>query len=161
MPNEKQISNKPEVLNGTPGNAPATPDFQTELTHLVDGAKPEESNNLKASVRDWDLTLDGLCRIGLLTFQTMNSLTLLNVSTAAEYDASGNRTGNTRGMYLNVGAFGGNLRILIEGADEDTFAQLSRGTRLRLLDPSVHVSVSQNSRTSVMYVSASGVELVG
>lgn len=158
MPTEKHAIDKPEALDGTPGNT--APDFQTEFARLLDAAKPEVSGAIRSSSLDWDLTLDGLCRVGLLSFQALHDLVLLNVSTAAEYDANGNRTGNTRGMYLTVGAFGGNLRVLIEGADEDTFAHLGRGTRVRLSNPSVRVSVPQNGRAPAVYVSASAIELV-
>lgn len=50
------------------------PDFQTEFARLLNGAKPEVSGAVRSSALDWDLTLDGLCRLGLLSFQSHGSI---------------------------------------------------------------------------------------
>lgn len=135
-------------------------DVCAAIASLVDAASPECKRALADATACLALDPSDVALAGLGLIQTVMPLRTVAVSAAYEYSEDGSRTDKIRGMYITCASFGGKIRVLIEGADEQSFRGLRRGTRVRLIAPEVRVSVAQGGRTATMYVSAAGIELV-
>lgn len=130
------------------------------IQELIANVSPNVLEKLRESISVEELDVSNIAKWGLKFRQAVDPLRVTAVAPAYKYGSDGNRTDEVRGMYVTCAAFGGSIRVLIEGADEETFAGLSRGTRMLLVEPEVRVGVNQSGKSTTLYVSAAGLEVV-
>lgn len=133
---------------------------QDPIKKIIANADPTAIAEVRESISVEELDVSNIVKWGLKFRQVVDPLRVTAVAPAYKYGSDGNRTDEVRGMHVTCAAFGGSIRVLIEGADEETFAGLSRGTRVLLVEPEVRVGVNQSGKSTTMYVSAAGLEVV-